>query len=426
MVSRGAAALAASQHRRGIMRIVYLLESATGLWGGVKSVLETAGRLQARGHEVTVVSKSGPPAWMQVACAFRSVDRFTPEVIPAADVVVGTFWTTVPAAVQAHEGRPVHYCQGYEGDNPENAAVRAHIEAVYRLSEPVKVTISHPLATLLRQRFGCDVREVPYAIDHDVMTPGELRPSPRPVRVGVIGPWEVAWKDVRTGIEACALAARAGMPLQLVRITNTAPHPEEQALPFPVEWHSRVPPARMGELYRSLDVFLGTSRGHEEGFFLPAVEAMACGVPCVLTDIPCHRAYGDVPPALFVPPSDPAAMAEALVVTGLHSQVRNDLRLAGLGTAAQYHYERHVDALERVFEELAGGTRAAAPAVHAATAGDAGLLADLDRSLHATLRAASDTYVAVGRTDVASALRAAAAMLADTAPADLANGATTP
>ena len=71
-----------------------------------------------------------------------------------------------------------------------------------------------------------------------------------------------------------------------------------------VEWHERVAPRAMGDLYRTLDIFVATSRGSEEGFFMPSIEAMACGVPCVLTDIPCandydeHRDY-----ALFVPPT---------------------------------------------------------------------------------------------------------------------------
>ena len=104
------------------MRIVFLVENAAQLWGGTKVVLEDANRLAARGHEVAVVSNSAAPTWMEIHCEFRTVQSFSPEHIPAADLVVGTFWTTIPHAVRATSsqgsGAAVHFCQGYEGGRP--------------------------------------------------------------------------------------------------------------------------------------------------------------------------------------------------------------------------------------------------------------------------------------------------------------------
>lgn len=339
------------------MRIVFLLES-TGLWGGVKSALEAANRLADRGHYVTVVSRDRAPGWFDLRCEFATAPHLSPSNIPAADVVVGTFWTTVPhavAAAAAGSGVPVHYCQGYEGDNPENAAIRPQIEQVYRLTEPRLLTISPHLTRVMQQRFARTAREVRYAVDHSVMFPGELRPAgTRPVRIGLVGPYDIAWKDLPTGLEACQLAQRAGLELQVVRITNTSPHPKEQCLPLSFEWHVQVPPKEMGALYRSMDVFVGSSRGAEEGFFMPAVEAMACGVPCVLTDIPCHRGYAEGPYALFVPPQRPHEMAEALVLATGHPNVRNGLRDQGLEVARRHNFDDHVGDLELAFKEFCG------------------------------------------------------------------------
>jgi Flp pilus assembly protein TadD len=192
------------------------------------------------------------------------------------------------------------------------------------------------------------------------MHPGALRPAPAPVRIGLVGPSQIAWKDIATGLRACELAFRSGLDLQLVRVTNTEPHADERALPFPVQWHERVEPARMGDIYRSLDLFLGTSRGGEEGFFLPAVEAMACGVPCVLTDIPCFRGYGAGQYALFVPPRDPAAMAEAIVLGARMPALRAELRAAGLEVSSRYRRETHGAALEQALLAIAAPARPAA------------------------------------------------------------------
>lgn len=335
------------------MRITWLLEATDRIWGGVKVALDDANWLHDRGHQVTVLSRTGPPAWMTLRCAFRQVADFRPEHVPASDVVIGTFWTTVPAAVNARRGVPVHYCQGYEGDTPEAAPAKDRIEQVYRMPEPHRITIAKHLTQLLQMRFQIQAREIVYAIDHDIMRAGELRPSPSPVRIGLVGPYQIAWKDIATGLRACELAFRSGLDLQLVRVTNTEPDACERALPFPVEWHERVPPARMGEIYRSLDLFLGTSRGGEEGFFLPAVEAMACGVPCVLTDIPCFRGYGEGQYALFVPPQDPAAMAEAIVVASRMQSVRNEMRTAGLAVSSRYRRDAHGAALEQALLAIA-------------------------------------------------------------------------
>lgn len=342
------------------MRITVLLEVADQLWGGVKVALEDANWLSRRGHQVTVVSRSGPPAWMDLDCAFQRVTDFRPENLPDGDVLIGTFWSTVPwvASAGPQKGVPVHLCQGFEGDNPENEAIRDRIEATYRLPGLHHITISPHLTRLLRDRFGIEANEVRYVIDHDVHHPGAARTPRSPLRVGLVGPYGIPWKDLRTGYAACRLAHQAGQNLVLVRATNTAPCAEERDQPFPIEWHEQLRPDQMGDFYRSLDVFLGTSRGHEEGFFLPAIEAMACGVPSVLTSIPCFRNHAQLVGhdryALFVEPQDPAAMAEALVLAGALPDVRGALRQGGLEVADQYRPQLHGEQLEAVLQRLCG------------------------------------------------------------------------
>ena len=78
------------------MRITFLLEVADQIWGGVKVALEDANWLSQRGHQVTIVSRSGPPAWMKLDCEFQQVEDFRPEHLPDGDIVIGTFWSTVP------------------------------------------------------------------------------------------------------------------------------------------------------------------------------------------------------------------------------------------------------------------------------------------------------------------------------------------
>jgi glycosyltransferase involved in cell wall biosynthesis len=76
-----------------------------------------------------------------------------------------------------------------------------------------------------------------------------------------------------------------------------------------VEFVSGVPQARIVELYASSEVAVVPSL--YEGFSLPAIEAMSCGVPLVATTggaLP--EVVGDA--ALTVPPNDPSALAQAI------------------------------------------------------------------------------------------------------------------
>jgi glycosyltransferase involved in cell wall biosynthesis len=88
-----------------------------------------------------------------------------------------------------------------------------------------------------------------------------------------------------------------------------------------------------------------------EGFGLPCLEAMACGVPVV-----CSRA-GALPEtcgqaALISDPRDPPAFAEAVVSAATNEQVRSDLARAGRSRAAQFPWGRTAELTDRAIERL--------------------------------------------------------------------------
>jgi len=76
-----------------------------------------------------------------------------------------------------------------------------------------------------------------------------------------------------------------------------------------------------------------------EGFGLPVIEAMACGVPTITTDASSlPEAAGDA--ALLVPPDDSAALAEALAHLLREETLQAELVERGLRHAAQFTWQR--------------------------------------------------------------------------------------
>jgi glycosyltransferase involved in cell wall biosynthesis len=66
--------------------------------------------------------------------------------------------------------------------------------------------------------------------------------------------------------------------------------------------------ADMPAAYNAFDMLVSAS--HQEGFANNVAESLACGTPCVVTDVGDNgRVVGD--PDLVVPPGDPVALAEA-------------------------------------------------------------------------------------------------------------------
>ena len=91
-----------------------------------------------------------------------------------------------------------------------------------------------------------------------------------------------------------------------------------------------------------------------EGFGLPCLEAMVCGVPVVAA------ARGALPEtcgdaALLVDPDDGAALADAVLRAATEQPLRERLSAAGVERAAGFTWDRSAESTDRVIEELLGG-----------------------------------------------------------------------
>lgn len=102
-------------------------------------------------------------------------------------------------------------------------------------------------------------------------------------------------------------------------------------------------------LYNLAHLFVYPSR--YEGFGLPALEAMACGLPVVCTDVASlPEVVGDA--ALLVPPDDVKVLVAAMRRVLDDSLLRADMRARGLKRASRYTWEETARHTAQLYEEL--------------------------------------------------------------------------
>ncbi len=103
------------------------------------------------------------------------------------------------------------------------------------------------------------------------------------------------------------------------------------------------------ELLQQADAFLAPSRG--EGFDLPALEAMACAVPVICSELPVHRELlGD--DALYFETGSPDSLADGLHRLVGDSALATRLRAAGLSRASRYTWENAMTRLAGVYQKM--------------------------------------------------------------------------
>lgn len=134
-------------------------------------------------------------------------------------------------------------------------------------------------------------------------------------------------------LKACSLALsqRPNMPLKVV-IAGRGPEEaslkalaSKLGLDNRVEWLGFVDHSEVPEVWQRLDVALIPSVFDSESFGVSAVEAQACGIPVVISDVPGLMEATDPSARIISPRSDVKALATSIVNLYDNPEVRREM-----------------------------------------------------------------------------------------------------
>lgn len=311
-----------------MLRVVHVI----GRMPGHGTQRQLAGMLLAahrRHWEATLaVLRSGDPLTLEVANAGVPVvvlgghdldpRRFLSlrDLLPPADVVHSSLWgANVYARLAAATLRrsPAVVISERSVEEFRSAAGRT-IDHVLRRWTDGYIANSNDVAAFVSKAHGVPMDRVTVirnGVDGSVFFPeSRHRDHTGPARLGTVGRL-----IPEKGLDVLLAAMPRILATQPALLTVVGDGPERAALEhkargLPVEFEGHMEaPSEVASFLRSIDVFVMPSRW--EGLPSALLEALACGVPAVATDVPgmAEAAGGN---ALLVPPDQPAALAEAV------------------------------------------------------------------------------------------------------------------
>ncbi len=329
----------------GRLRIVYVTEG-TGVGGGHRDIFEHLNRLAERGHECALYTLGEQPDWFDLRVPVRSFE-FYDELIDALAgldaIKVATWWNTAAPVWYASvlHGIPAYFVQDIETSYyPDDESVRHAVIDSYR-PEFRYMTISGWNRERLRE-LGLDAELIPPGIDLENfrVRPDVPRRADMVLALGRTNPLKNlpltidAWRALGERSELCLFGIEPELATDEGMRYVSSPTDEE-----------------VGELLSAATVFVQTSS--HEGFCLPALESMATGGAVVCTDAHGNRDFCVDGENCLMPAPDVASVSGAIARLLADPELRTRLGRAGIETAAEFAWERRIDALEAFLEGIA-------------------------------------------------------------------------
>ncbi len=352
----------------------YVLKDSYGkstISGGGKVVSQHVKLLNEMGYETLLLTKN-----MQAESNLRELNLYEKPTLvqgeddlPPCDVYVGTMHNDVKWLFQMGKQNIVHLCQGYEAidylsrvekgvltekySRKGLASIWKHIDAlkfkrrvkqiesIYALPT-IKAAVSKHLAEFIQRHYHQKCFLIQNGIDPNIFFPGEKKTWRKngTIKILSVGPIGVGFKGIPDTLQSIRILKEKGISLEFTRVSPHPPSEIEEVGKLVDQYYINLKEKEMAELYRSMDIFISSSL-EGEGFGLPAMEALASGVPSILTEISSYKNFDEKKDfAYFVPTHRPDRIAEGVLAFIEDKVLRERCRERGISVSTRFTLER--------------------------------------------------------------------------------------
>lgn len=322
--------------------------------GGCKVLVDIAGALTNRGHDVEVVIPQTATVKYNIPCKLTIVPKLDKAYIPYGDIVLPNFYTTFQSAFEAWPEQTVRLSLGFE---PLWVPNREAALWTYAQDVPI-ISISSWLDQLIFEHTGRRSTVVSLGVDPRVFRPQGPRIRPlldkRSAKVILYIARDKdhyalkGFTDFRDAMAIIKNEYEGDYIVYLIcpdGVMTLAPLDISERIYYPKNEYE------MAKLFRTADVFVASS--WFEAFSLPPLEAMACGTPVVTTNSGGVMDFcAHMESAYVTKPKDPRGLAEGICAILSNPPLGEKLVHGGKISAARLtkaHFERNiVNALEEI------------------------------------------------------------------------------
>lgn len=347
-------------------RVAFTLKSSSVKGGGPIMVYRYAEWLSRLGVEVAIYSDDLPPDWISLAAKFHyfenEVDRYTAITEP---VVIVYSVMELPSLLRycfTQSKRIYHLCQGIENFHyipPQDKDLATPVPIFDLLNAlPIpRIAVSRHIEQFLQQHYGHKTFTIINGVDLDMFYPVMQRRNEHHVSALIFGNPEIPLKGVVSALVAL-VKVHAALPEREFHLDIVCG--EDISARFESDFnhqgvscsvHYRLEPQQIRDMFHAADLYINAS--YYEGFGLPTLEAMACGVPVVQVDNHgLDSIVFDGENCVIAPSQDPQDIAAAVLRLLSDAELRNRIVEKGIATARDLSVQNQFAMFVEQFQQI--------------------------------------------------------------------------
>ncbi len=346
--------------------VAFTIRNSSILGGGSLILYRYINWLSSLGVDVAIYSDDVAPTWTDIKARFYHIKDEVERYASIAEPVVIVYSVLELSFLLRHcntKGKCIyHLCQAVEdfqhyGPTFDSSIARKPIFEILHSLPVGRLAVSNHIQDYFYKQYGQQTHTIINGIDLNNYVPRWKRYANNRINVLTVGNPKRLLKGSADVKGAMLLLARKhpewNLHLMISSGHKVTPdhHFDSSTLGFSHSFYWGLTEQEMCELYYNADVYVNST--WYEGFGLPTIEAMACGVPVVQVDNQgLDGIVDDGQNCLMVPPQNPERMAEALEKLIQDKKLRDCLINHGLETASRFSLKNQYEMFVKEFESI--------------------------------------------------------------------------